>query len=157
MHRWVSAGTTLLLCVSNGATSLLHQPIGIIVILYAKYSTIWMKHTHSYAHNLYIDLCHGHYKTLHTIILDSLKMNKSSEFLQPTVKFIFVMETNIICFYIIPSQFVLMCLVVKESILIFVMAWCHSGAKPSFNPPSAYFAHEYVLLHGPHERFSVQF
>ena len=100
------------------------------------------------SYNLYIDLCHGHYKTLHTITLDSLKIKKSGEFLQPTVKYIFVMETNVICFYIIPSQFVLMCLAVKKSILIFVMAWCHSGAKPSSNPPSTYFAHEYVLLHG---------
>ena len=106
-----------------------------------------MDETYSYAHNLFIDLCHGHYKTLHTVTLNSLKINKSGDFLQPTVKYIFVMETNVIWFFIIPSQFVLMCLVVKNLILIFVMAWCHSGAKPSSNPPSTYFAHEYVLLH----------
>ena len=35
---------------------------------------------HSYAHNLYIDLCHGHYKTLHTVTLDLLKINKAASF-----------------------------------------------------------------------------
>ena len=76
IHQWVSASTTLLQCVSNGAMSLLHQPIDNIFILYAEYNMIWMKHVHAYANKLNPDLWHGHYKTLHIVTLDSLKINK---------------------------------------------------------------------------------